>query len=174
MKNPRKHMENKGKRLGFPAGKGFCSIKRDCKVNMIKNYKKSLACKNIIDYVGICIDEPNRLESLHKNPNTISLLERYNYTEAMARELCESYGLLSPIYNLTKRGGCWFCPNAKLSEMSAVKQQSPELWREFIELENEPNLATYKWNVFRESLHEIDKKIDLLDSQRQMTIFDYL
>lgn len=53
--------------------------------------------------MGIAIDEPKRLEKL-QGTNKISLLEKYNYTEQMAYELCKKYGLLSPIYEFSFRG----------------------------------------------------------------------
>ena len=48
----------------------------------------------------------------------------------------------------------------------------PDIWNEFVTLENVPNLANYKWNVFGDTLHEIDEKIRF--EEAQMTIFDYL
>ena len=44
--------------------------------------------------------------------------------------------------------------------------------QEFVELENVPNLANYKWNVFGSTLREIDEQIK--NEEAQMTIFDYL
>ena len=114
---------------------------------------------DVIQYVGICIDEQKRLVSLHKQSNKISLLEKYGYTEEMAKQKCEEYGLLSPCYQYSKRGGCWFCPNAKLAEHREIKRLYPEIWDEFIALENEQNIASGKWNVFGKTLHEIDEEI---------------
>ena len=62
IKNPRKYLENKGKRRGFVIS-GLCSIKRDCKEKPIKEYYKSLN-DEYTQYVGICIDEPVRLKSI--------------------------------------------------------------------------------------------------------------
>ena len=112
IEKPRKHIEHKGMKYGFPPN-GLCSVKRDCKLRAIKKYYESVG--ECIQYVGIAVDEPRRLASLHKT-NNISLLEKYGLTEADAMRLCEQYGLLSPTYKFSKRGGCWFCPNAKLAE----------------------------------------------------------
>ena len=49
--------------------------------------------------------------------NQISLLCKYGLTEKDAQELAAEYGLLSPIYNYAKRGGCFFCPNATIKEI---------------------------------------------------------
>ena len=48
----------------------------------------------------------------------------------------------------------------------------PDIWKEFVALENVPNLANYKWNVFGSTLHEVDELIELEDAQ--MTIFDFI
>lgn len=165
-----KHKEHNGMKFGFPLF-GLCGVKRDCKEKPIKNYLKTIE-EGIVQYVGICADETKRLTSLHKQPGSISLLEKYGYTEEMAREKCLEYGLLSPVYQLSKRGGCWFCPNAKLAEHKAIRKIYPEIWKEFVSLENEDNVANDKWNIYGETLKEIDER--LLWEERQMNIFDYL
>lgn len=102
--------KRKGKRSGFPMA-GKCAINRDCKVKPIKDFYKSKNKNEITQYIGIAIDEPERLERLKGGlPKKISLLEKYNYTERMAFELCEKYGLLSPIYNFAPRGGVGSVP----------------------------------------------------------------
>ena len=171
IENPIKHMEHKGMKRGFCIS-GLCSIKRDCKMKPIQQFYKSINDK-IIQYVGICIDEPKRLESLHKQKNKISLLEKYKYTEQMAYELCKSYDLLSPSYELTKRNGCWFCPNAKLSEHREIRKIMPEVWKNFIALEKETNIVCNKWNCYKkETLHEREEI--LFWEEKQMTIFDFI
>lgn len=170
MKNPRKYMDRKGKKFGFPVY-GACGIKRDLKHKPITNFYKNIK-DELIQYVGICADEGKRLESLHKLQGRMSLLNKYGYTEEMAKQKCIEYGLLSPCYKYSKRGGCWFCPNAKLSEHREIKRLYPKIWEEFVSLEKEPNLANDKWNVFGKTLHEIDE--ELYWSEQQMNIFDFI
>ena len=158
IEKPRKHMEHEGMFFGFPTN-GRCGVKRDCKEKPIKQFFKSLR-EPYIQYVGICIDETKRLKSLHKDNTKVSLLEKYDYTEDMTRKLCEKYGLLSPCYKLSKRGGCWFCPNAKLAEHQVIKQCDCEAWKQFVGLEQEPNLANAKWNVFGETLAERNSQLN--------------
>lgn len=165
-----KHKEHNGKKFGFPVF-GMCGVKRDCKEKPIKDYLKSID-DDYIQYVGICADEEKRLESLHKQTGRISLLEKYGYTEEMARQKCEEYGLLSPAYKYSKRGGCWCCPNAKLAEHREIRKLYPEIWKEFVSLEDDGNIANDKWNVYGDTLHEIEEK--LYWEEQQMTIFDYM
>ena len=115
----------------------------------------------IIQYIGICPEERKRLDSLHKQANMVSLLEKYSYSEQMAMEKCREYGLLSPCYELSKRGGCWFCPNAKSAEHKEIKTIYPEIWNEFVSLEREPNIANAIWNVYgKHTLYEINELLE--------------
>lgn len=68
--------------------------------------------RNIVtQYVGIAADEPRRLARLKSNQ--ISLLDKYGYTEEMAMAKCKEYGLVSPIYESSHRGGVGFVLIAK-------------------------------------------------------------
>lgn len=165
-----KYKEHNGMKFGFPVN-GRCGVKRDCKEKPINDFIKHIDDK-IIQYVGICADEIKRLKSLNKQIGKISLLEKYGYTEDIARLKCQEYGLLSPCYKYSKRGGCWFCPNAKLAEHNQIRNLYPKIWKEFVSLESADNVANDKWNIYGSALHEIDEK--LFWEEQQMTIFDYL
>lgn len=170
IEKPRKHMEHKGMKFGFPAY-GRCGVKRDLKLKPIEDFYKRIN-EPIVQYVGICIDESTRLESLHKQTGRLSLLEKYGYTEEMAKQKCIEYGLLSPCYELSKRGGCWFCPNAKIKEHEEIKRLYPDVWNQFINLELEENIAHDKFNPYGLSLREIDERIKW--GKAQMTVFDFI
>lgn len=171
MENPKKYPERKGKKFGFPVY-GMCGVKRDLKLKPMNDFYKNFSNESLVQYVGICADETKRLESLHKQYGRMSLLEKYGYTEEMARKKCVEYGLLNPCYKYSKRGGCWFCPNAKLAEHSQIKRLYPDVWEEFVSLENEPNIANYKWNIYGKTLHDINE--ELFWEEQQMTIFDFM
>ncbi len=153
-----------GKIRAFPLC-GMCSINRDCKLPPIKAYIKSLPV-DTVQYIGIASDEQERLVRL--NGNKISLLDKYGYTEADAKRLCERHGLLSPIYEFTNRGGCWFCPNAKEKELRHLYDHHKDLWNRMLELQNTPNKASEKFNrTMRFS--DIDFQFRLDDAQ--LTLF---
>lgn len=101
---------NNGKMRGFPLS-GRCTISRDCKIKPIHDYYKKAGLKpeEITQYVGIAIDEPERLERI-RGTNKVSVLELFGYTEQMALELCQEYGLLSPSYQFATRGGVLVLP----------------------------------------------------------------
>lgn len=172
IEKPRKHMYHKGMKFGFPTS-GRCGVKRDCKMRPINEFLCSLH-EPVLQYVGIATDEPVRLESLHKDPSKVSLLEKYGYSEAMARKKCMEYGLYSPGYELSKRGGCWFCPYAKEAEHLSVYECCPEAWQQFVLLESEEDLANNRWNVYGPTLKERDDKIRRLSMYKQVNLLDQM
>lgn len=126
-----------------------------------------------MQYIGIAVDEPKRIDRIADTKNKVSLLEKYGYTEEMAKEKCIEYGLLSPIYEFTNRGGCWFCPNARDCELRHLRNNHRDLWDKLLELEETPNLIGNKWNKLTQtSIH--DKEEQFMWEDRQMNIFDYL
>ena len=100
------HRTVRGKSIGMKKGfvmSGHCDVQRDCKLRPIKRFWNGK--EDFTQYIGIAIDEPVRMERIVNAGNKISLLEKYGYTEQMAFNLCEKYGLLSPIYKFAPRGG---------------------------------------------------------------------
>ena len=163
--------KNIGKKKGFVMT-GHCDVQRDCKLKPIKDYWKHQK-KDVIQYIGIAIDEPKRLNRIANVENKVSLLEKYGYTEEMAKTKCIEYGLLSPIYAFTNRGGCWFCPNAKDGELRNLRINHRQLWNKLLELENEPDLIGNKWNILTGvSIH--DKEERFFWEEQQMNIFDFI
>lgn len=151
-----------GKLYGFPLG-GKCVINRDCKIKPMRQYLRNLD-EEVTEYIGIAADEPKRLQRL--TGNKVSLLAKYGYTEAMAKELCQKYNLLSPIYGTETRGGCWFCPNARISSLSRLRKMHPDFWQELETLSRTPNLCStgFKYGL---SLQEVAARIDKYDKKQK-------
>lgn len=152
---------HKGKIYGFPIG-GMCVINRECKIQTIHTYYKQFKDADIKQYIGIATDEKKRLARL--KDNQISLLDKYGYTENMARQKCIEYELLSPIYAEGSRGGCWFCPNIKIKDFAKFKIAHPDLWQELIILSKTPNLCSYGFK-YGKTVQEIDERIDAINAQ---------
>lgn len=160
-----------GLRRGFPMI-GRCGLNKPCKVEPIKKYLKQMP-EEIVQYIGIAIDEPTRMNRMKGAVNKMSLLEKYSYTEQMALDLCKKYDLLSPIYDFAPRGGCWFCPNASIKILRYLRRYHKDLWNRLIQLEKQPNLIGYKWNTLTDlSLKELDERFYWED--QQMNIFDFM
>lgn len=132
----------KGLLRSFPIA-GRCAVQRDCKLKPIRQFQRTLP-PDTVQYIGIAKDETTRLQRLGKGQ--LSLLGKYNCTEQEARQLCQRSGLLSPVYQFTDRGGCWFCPNAKRKELRHLYDHHPELWRRMLELQALPGKVSEKFN----------------------------
>lgn len=164
------HIITKGPRIGklrsFPLC-GKCCVQRECKLPPIKKYMKQLDA-DAVQYVGIAKDEQDRLarlDGLHR----VSLLEKYGVEEGETFALCEKHGLLSPIYEFTTRGGCFFYPNAKTKELRHLYDHHKDLWNRLLELQKVPGKATERFNRdFR--FDEIDAVFRMEDNQ--ITLFD--
>ena len=151
--------EHNGMWRGFPCSFG-CWAKRDLKLRPINKRLKELSQQypQVVRVVGICADEPKRLASLHKNPDTRSYLEEFGLTETDCMELCRKRNLLSPLYGLEgqKRGGCWFCCWSKPEEMQSIREKYPNVFEEFVGLEDKwQYTAGNSWNPFRGRLRDI-------------------
>ncbi len=161
--------ERVGKLRGFPIA-FKCKINSDCKVAPIKRFYKEIT-EPVTQYVGIAIDEPERLKRL-EGTNKVSLLAKYGYTEQMAFDLCKEYDLISPVYAISNRQGCWFCPNARERESVCIKQNFPHLWERLRDLSKTDNLVTNKFNrteTFEELDRRLEEKIEV--EKRQMKLF---
>ena len=159
-----------GKRQGFLFG-GGCLANDRLKMRPLRKYFKQVG--EHMQIVGIAVDEDERLERLHKQENKYSILEKYSYTEQMAFNLCERYDLLSPIYNYSFRGGCWFCPNAKIKERCEFRKNYPQLWQELIELGDLPNLAQKGFDygkTIQEVTNEMDKYDKFINTQMKFDL----
>lgn len=78
-------------------------------------------------YIGIAADETKRLGRI--NGKKKSPLLAANWTESMCKDWCKKNGLLSPMYDTTTRGGCWFCYNQRVDDLRKLRREYPELWK---------------------------------------------
>lgn len=166
------HPERVGKKAGFLMG-GRCYMNRE-KVKPIKKYIANLEREYKL-YVGIAIDEPERLERAH-NKGQISLLEKYNVRESDTYEILKPYNLISPTYSFAKRGGCWFCPNQGIKEFAYLKQQHPELWVELVTFDETPNKVSECFK-YGKTFKQINAEADAYIANPppvQLSLFDYL
>lgn len=171
-----KNKDRNGKYRGFLIG-GMCSANQELKIPELNRYYKKITNNgsNYMQYVGIAIDEPERLKRL-RGTNKISLLEKYGYTEQMAYELCKEFDLLSPTYKISRRGGCWFCPGKSYSEFAYIKTRHPELWEELLELNKESNVVSKGFKYGR-TLDVVERKVNKLIEQasyKQSSLFDII
>ena len=139
-----------GDNYGFPYTIGaWCNDR--LKMQPIKEYMRKQT-DEIIQYVGIAQDEPERYESLNHETHIAPLYD-LKITEKEAMEICEKYDLLSPIYKTSFRGGCWFCPKQRLSQLKWLYQEHNDLWNILKEMEKD-SFNTFKPNTTLKDLEE--------------------
>ena len=160
--------ERNGKKYGFPLSLG-CWVNSICKIPPIDNYWKKQN-EQYTQYVGIAVDEPKRLSRL-SGTNRTSLLEKYGYTEEMAKQKCIEYGLLSPIYEFTNRNGCWFCMHQKRKELRHLYQNHKDLWNRLLEMSNQELNNPYFYGYDKVTIQELEEQFKWEDAQ--MSIFDF-
>ena len=172
-----KTKERNGKLRSFPVG-GMCVLNNYGKMRPIHQFKKTNCNKNTIEYIGIAVDEPERLDNMKsRNVNAISLLEKYNYTEKMANDLCAENNLLSPIYarKVNRRQGCWFCPNRSIKQFAELYINEPEKWQLLVELSKTDNLCSkgFKYGKTVQEVEELIKaELELQEfKKRQINMF---
>lgn len=159
----------RGKLRGFPLGSG-CWGNSNLKVAPMRDYYKSFPEYDIVKYVGIAIDEPERLSRLK---GKVSILAKYGYTESMAFEKAKEYGLLSPLYSTSFRGGCWFCPNQSLRNFIRLRKEHPHLWQYLKDLSLTPNLRTYAFK-YEKTLQQVEKEMDAKELNDKLQLrFDF-
>lgn len=159
--------ERAGKKCGF-AIPSMCAINRDCKIPPIRQYWKSKGT-DVVQYVGIAADEPERLERL-RGTNQISLLEKYGVIERQTFRICRERDLLSPVYEIAKRNGCWFCPNCCDDEWAHMIYKHEDIFNLLVDLE----LNTE--NIYRSCLTRTETPTQLkrriLSYGEQFSLFD--
>ena len=167
-----------GDLYGFPYTIGaWCNgrLKLDPINNFIKGIIKEYGA--VTEYIGIAKDEPKRLERYKqletKNHKYITLAD-FNISEAKAFEICQEHNLLSPKYEKSYRGGCWFCPKQSLNDLWNLWKDYPKYFDMLEEMEKDsfnsfkPNLTLKQIRAKFESGKQYKKK------PIQYSIFDYV
>ena len=135
---------------GFPYIIGaWCNSK--LKITPIKKYLKSQK-EQVIQYVGIAYDEPKRYERLD-HEKYIAPLYDLKITEKEALQICKEHNLLSPIYETSFRGGCWFCPKQRLSQLKWLYHNHNDLWNALKGMEKD-SFNTFRQNTTIKDLEE--------------------
>lgn len=144
--------KHKGKIYGFPMQSGaWCNSR--LKVSMLNQFNKA----DTTQYLGICADEPNRIERLD-GTNKIPLPAQLGYTEKMCYDLAKSLDLLSPIYENATRGGCWFCHNQSVDQLRKLRKKYPEYWELMLKWDKD-SPTTFRPD--KHTIHDFDKRFSM-------------
>lgn len=114
--------------------------------------------KNIVQYIGIAADEPNRFHNLTDTKR--SPLVEAGWDEVYCRKWCEDNDLLSPIYTTATRGGCWFCHNQGIGQLRLLRKNYPEYWQMMLKWDKD-SPVTFKSDG--RTVHDFDERFQLED-----------
>lgn len=130
-----------GRKNGFHYGKGWCggtcrwgttqktsAIHKICKWGWIK------------EYVGIALDEPERVAKKRRGVKLFPLVD-WGMTEKDCLEYCRSKGYSwregeYDLYDFLNRVSCWCCSNKNLKELKGYYYFLPEYWEKLKDLES--------------------------------------
>lgn len=134
------------------------------KIQVINKYLESLEDNyNVIQYVGIAVDEKERAEKqISQKGNKRYPLIEWGLTENDCLDYCYSLGYdWEGLYNIFNRVSCWCCPLKSLEELRNLRKHFPELWEELIDMDERT------WRKFRSdySVKELDMRFDFEESQ---------
>lgn len=142
-----------GRIYGFPMVRGQWCLQQ------LKLPALAAATKgNCIQYIGIAADEPNRFHNLTDKKK--SPLVEAGWSEQMCKEWCEQNDLLSPIYQQTTRGGCWFCHNQSVQQLRLLRKNYPEYWAMLLRWDKDSPVA---FKPDGHTVHVFDKRFQLED-----------
>lgn len=128
-----------GRKNGFHYGYSWCGGRcRWGTADKLKALEKY--CKGCIEYVGIAVDEPQRLQKERRGNKAFPLAD-WNMTEADCLEYCYEKGFQwledgIPLYSILDRVSCWCCSNKNLKELENIYNQLPEYWEKLKELQS--------------------------------------
>ena len=153
--NPKWVNRGLSKIYGFPSLKGaWCNSM--LKIAAIKKAQK--AGESSISYIGIAADEPNRFHNLTDTKK--SPLVELGWDEAYCRQWCEENGLLSPIYTMATRGGCWFCHNQPVGQLRLLRKNYPDLWQLMLKWDKDSPVT---FHADGHTVHDFDRRFALED-----------
>ena len=164
-----------GLKYGFPVS-GGCWVNSCLKFSGVKKWEtQQKKIGGFEEIVGIAYDEPKRYENALKRGQR-SVLVEYEIVEKDTFAICEKYGLLNPTYADRSRGGCWFCPNASIKELSQLRKEYPNLWNEIVELSKTENLYFYGFK-FGKTVEQVEQEMNQYEQnlnidKNQMSIFE--
>lgn len=112
----------------------------------------------VVQYIGIAADEGKRterhIEKVKKGLEQLPLVDA-NWTEQMCMDWCRENKLLSPIYENTTRGGCWFCHNQGVDSLRQLRHDYPDLWALLLKWDSD-SPVTFKADG--KTVHDFEKR----------------
>lgn len=155
----KKKGKNKGQIYGWPYTSAFNSWCNDrLKIKPFKKYLKQFDGQEIIVYLGIAADEPNRIKKLQSNRR--APLAEWGMTEEDCLRYVKEKGFKNPMYWKFKRLGCYLCPKQSLNSLRSLRRHYPDLWTKMLKMDKDSPVS---FRADGTTLIEIEKKFKYED-----------
>lgn len=133
------------KQNGYKWCGGLCRWGTTEKIRAINNNYRKYGREVIVEYVGIAIDEQERIarERVKRQKDRIKLypLAEWGMKEADCLGYCHEKGFDwnengVELYKVLDRVSCWCCRNKNLKELENIYNYLPEYWEKLKKLQN--------------------------------------
>lgn len=127
-----------GFHYGYSWCGGRCRWGTTDKLKALEKYSK-----DCVEYVGLAVDEPERLQKERKGNKCFPLAD-WNMTEEDCLKYCYEHGFQwmengIPLYSILDRVSCWCCSNKNLKELENIYRFLPDYWERLKELQSKTN-----------------------------------
>lgn len=125
---------------GYGLCGGKCRWGTSDKNRAITNYLKNMYGENYREYIGIAVDEKNRIEKAKMQKKILPLVE-WNMTENDCLQYCYSKGYEWKekdvrLYDILDRVSCWCCTNKNKKELKNYKKYLPSYFNKILKITN--------------------------------------
>lgn len=150
------HHKNGSVSYGYSWCGGTCRWGTTAKNKAISDFKKSLNAE-VYDYVGIALDEHERIHANEYSGRLLPLVYDAKMTEADCLAYCKSRGYnwlentsatesgVIDLYDILDRVSCWCCANKNLKELRAIYQYLPEYWEKLKQIQSKTDRPMKKY-----------------------------
>ena len=115
---------------------------------------------NIVQYLGIASDEPERIKKHQNKKNIVLPLVDIGWEEDYCGLWCQYSNLLSPSYTSSARDGCWFCHNQGVEQLRYLRKKYPHLWEILLKWDNDSPVS---FKADGHTVHDYDKRFEMED-----------
>ena len=116
------------------------------------------ARKNIVEYIGIAADEPDRFGQLCDRKR--APLVEFGIDEGLCGLYCQYNDMLAPTYETSCRDGCWFCHNQGVDQLRSLRRDWPHHWALLMKWDLD-SPVTFKADGH--TVHDFDRRFQMED-----------
>lgn len=116
---------------------------------------------NIVNYVGIAADEPERIRRHLPKENMVLPLVQIGWDEDLCGLVAKYMDMLAPTYtDGSLRDGCWFCHNQGVGQLRRLRKNYPDLWAKLMQLDLDSPVA---FHPDGHTVHDFDRRFQAED-----------